>query len=45
MTPAITLSVCYFAGLEQLTLPLVVSVSAIAAGTGEFWSHRLGFRQ
>ena len=34
MTPAMTLSVCYFAGLERLTSPLVVSVAAISLGTG-----------
>ena len=34
MTPAMTLSVCYVAGLERLTSPLVVSVAAISLGTG-----------
>ena len=34
MTPAMTLSVCYVAGLERLTTPLVVSVVAISLGTG-----------
>ena len=34
LTPAITLTVCWAAGLEKLTQPLVLSVALISAGTG-----------
>ena len=34
LTPAITLTVCWAAGLEKLTQPLVASVLLISAGTG-----------
>jgi len=34
LTPAITLTVCWAAGLERLTRPLVASVLLISAGTG-----------
>ena len=42
LTPAITLTVCWAAGLEKLTQPLVLSVALISAGTGAATLYETG---
>ena len=42
LTPAITLTVCWAAGLERLTQPLVLSVALISAGTGAATLYETG---
>ena len=42
LTPAITLTVCWAAGLERLTQPLVLSVLLISAGTGAATLYETG---